>query len=122
MRLLTPRRTPGAAALRASAILVLALLQVGVARAQAPQQQYPLMDMLAQKIIDKYTNSTCVQLATAKSEKPTGEKAVMEQRAVAALKADPRFSDFALVRTSRLSVMPVPAEHWKLICKLGGWR
>jgi len=41
---------------------------------------------------------------------------------LAALKDDPRFSDFALVRTSRLSVMPVSAEHWKLICKLGGWR
>ena len=71
-------------------VLVLALLHVGAASAQAPQQQYPLMDMLAQKIIDKYTNSTCVQLATAKSEKPTGEKAAMEQRAVAALKADPQ--------------------------------
>jgi predicted RNA-binding protein with PUA-like domain len=41
---------------------------------------------------------------------------------LAALKADARFSDFALVRTSRLSVMPVSAEHWKLICKLGGLR
>ena len=41
---------------------------------------------------------------------------------LAALKADARFSDFALVRTSRLSVMPVSAEHWKLICKIGGWR
>ena len=41
---------------------------------------------------------------------------------LAALKEDPRFADFALVRTSRLSVMPVSAEHWKLICKLGGWR
>jgi predicted RNA-binding protein with PUA-like domain len=41
---------------------------------------------------------------------------------LAALKADARFADFALVRTSRLSVMPVSAEHWKLICRLGGWR
>ena len=39
-----------------------------------------------------------------------------------ALKEDARFSDFALVKTSRLSVMPVSAEHWKLICKLGGWK
>jgi len=40
---------------------------------------------------------------------------------LAALKEDPRFAEFALVKTSRLSVMPVSAEHWKLICKLGGW-
>ena len=61
-------------------------------QAQQPQssQQYPLADMIAQKIIDKYNNSTCVQLAVAKSEKPTGEKAVMEQRAIEALKADPQ--------------------------------
>ncbi|HTY41460.1 MAG TPA: hypothetical protein VMH79_06260 [Thermoanaerobaculia bacterium] len=62
----------------------------GTPQAQQPPQQYPLADMLAQKIIDKYTNSTCVQLAQQKSEKPTGEKAQMEQRVVAALKADPQ--------------------------------
>jgi len=63
-------------------------------QAQQPQQQYPLADMLAQKIIDKYTNSTCVQLATQKSEKPTGEKAAMEQRVIAALKADPQMRQY----------------------------
>jgi hypothetical protein len=66
----------------------------GTPQAQQPQQQYPLADMLAQKIIDKYTNSTCVQLATQKSEKPTGEKAQMEQRVIAALKADPQMRQY----------------------------
>jgi hypothetical protein len=64
-----------------------------VVDAQAPQQ-YPMADMLAQRIIDKYTNSTCVQLATQKSEKPTGEKAQMEQRVIAALKADPQMRQY----------------------------
>jgi predicted RNA-binding protein with PUA-like domain len=41
---------------------------------------------------------------------------------LAQLKADPAFADLALVRLSRLSVAPVSAEHWKLICDLGGWR
>jgi predicted RNA-binding protein with PUA-like domain len=41
---------------------------------------------------------------------------------LAALKADERFADMPLVRFSRLSVSPVSAEHWKLICQLGGWR
>jgi predicted RNA-binding protein with PUA-like domain len=41
---------------------------------------------------------------------------------LAQLKADPAFADLALVRLSRLSVAPVSAEHWKLICHLGGWR
>jgi predicted RNA-binding protein with PUA-like domain len=39
---------------------------------------------------------------------------------LAALKADPRFQDLALVRLSRLSVGPVSAAHWKLICGMGG--
>jgi len=37
-----------------------------------------------------------------------------------ALKADKRFADLALVRSSRLSVGPVDDKHWKDICKLGG--
>jgi predicted RNA-binding protein with PUA-like domain len=39
---------------------------------------------------------------------------------LAALKADPRFADLALIRQSRLSVMPVSESHWRLICGLGG--
>jgi len=73
-------------------VVVLALFYVGSARAQ--QQQYPMADMLAQKIIDKYNNSTCVQLAQMKSEKPTGEKAQMEQRIVQALKNDPQMRQY----------------------------
>jgi predicted RNA-binding protein with PUA-like domain len=41
---------------------------------------------------------------------------------LAEIKADPDFSDLALVRMSRLSVMPVSAEHWKKLCRLGGWK
>ena len=63
-------------------------------QAQQGQSPYPMADMLAQKIIDKYSNSTCVQLAESKSEKPTGEKAVMEQRVIAALKADPQMRQY----------------------------
>ena len=39
---------------------------------------------------------------------------------LAAIKADGRFGDLALVRLSRLSVGPVSAAHWKQICVLGG--
>ena len=37
------------------------------------------------------------------------------------IKADPDLSDLALVRQSRLSVMPIPEAHWKTLCKMGGW-
>jgi len=82
---------------RASVLALVPVLWLvaGVPQAQQPApQQYPLADMLAQKIIDKYTNSNCVQLATQKSEKPTGEKAAMEQRVIAALKADPQMRTY----------------------------
>jgi predicted RNA-binding protein with PUA-like domain len=38
---------------------------------------------------------------------------------LAAVKADPAFSDFALVRQGRLSAMPVPAGLWKRLLKMG---
>ena len=38
------------------------------------------------------------------------------------IKADPELSDLALVRQSRLSVMPISEAHWKKLCKMGGWK
>lgn len=37
---------------------------------------------------------------------------------LAAIKADPRLKEFGLVRQSRLSVVPVSAEQWKMIMKM----
>lgn len=39
---------------------------------------------------------------------------------LADIKADDRFEDLALVRQSRLSVVPVSDEHWALLCEMGG--
>ena len=39
---------------------------------------------------------------------------------LAAVKADPAFSDLGLVRLSRLSVIPVPPEQWKRLLQMGG--
>ncbi len=62
---------------------------------------------------------------------PKGEWLCVDVKAVgpmpkpvtlAAIKAEPALADLALVRMSRLSVMPVSAEHWGLLCGMGGWR
>ena len=37
-----------------------------------------------------------------------------------AIKAEPRLADMALVRLSRLSVQPVTAEEWRIVCGMGG--
>ena len=38
---------------------------------------------------------------------------------LAEIKADAQLSEFGLVRQSRLSVVPVSEEQWKLICQMG---
>ena len=35
-------------------------------------------------------------------------------------KTDPKLSEMALIKLSRLSVQPVTADEWKHVCKLGG--
>jgi predicted RNA-binding protein with PUA-like domain len=37
-----------------------------------------------------------------------------------AIKTEPKLRDMALLKQSRLSVQPVTAEEWKLVCKMGG--
>ena len=39
---------------------------------------------------------------------------------LAQIKADPRLSDMVLVKNSRLSVQPVTASEWAMICRMGG--
>ena len=39
---------------------------------------------------------------------------------LAQAKAEPRLKTMVLVNNTRLSVQPVAAEEWKLVCKMGG--
>jgi predicted RNA-binding protein with PUA-like domain len=39
---------------------------------------------------------------------------------LAAIKAEPRLAEMTLLKQSRLSVPPVTAAEWKLICTMGG--
>jgi len=41
---------------------------------------------------------------------------------LAAIKAEPRLKDMALVKYSRLSVQPVTAPEWAFVCRMGGLR
>jgi predicted RNA-binding protein with PUA-like domain len=60
----------------------------------------------------------------------TGRWVCVDMRAVgpmprpvtlAAIKAEPSLAELALVRQSRLSVMPVSTGHWAMLCRTGGW-
>ncbi len=61
--------------------LVAALLLVGVAGAQ-----YPILDLIATKVIQKYQQSTCEQLWQQKGE----PKPPMEQELIQNLRSDPQ--------------------------------
>jgi len=62
--------------------VVLGVILGGVA---AAQQQHPILDMLAAKVIDKYSQSTCEQLWEARG-KP---KSAQEQEMVTFLRGNP---------------------------------
>jgi predicted RNA-binding protein with PUA-like domain len=38
---------------------------------------------------------------------------------LAEIKAEPKLANLALVRQSRLSVLPVSEAEWRLICRMG---
>ena len=62
---------------------------------------------------------------------PTGKFVAVDVKAIkplpqpvtlAGIKAEPRLKDMALVKFSRLSVQPVTAPEWALVCRMGGLR
>ena len=63
------------------------LLPVGLASAQ---ESFPIMEKVAQKVIEHYQTSSCQQLAQQKKQPPTGQRAQMEQRAIQILRNDPQ--------------------------------
>ena len=67
------------------AIAVTTSMAAGVAYAQ-----YPIMDRVAGKVIEKYQNSSCEQLWQEKAQGQGQPKPEMEQRAIQMLQQDPQ--------------------------------
>ena len=61
---------------------------------------------------DKTEKFVCVDIA---ADKPLKQPVTLE-----AIKATPKLAEMALLKQSRLSVQPVTADEWTLICKMGG--
>lgn len=53
-------------------------------------QQYPIMDRIADKVINKYQTATCEQLWQERAQKGKAPKPPMEQEAIGMLKSDPQ--------------------------------
>jgi len=59
-----------------------------------------MMDMVANKVVQKYQQSTYKQWWQQKRQKPTGQRAQMEQRAIQALRNDPQMREAFINRVA----------------------
>lgn len=82
---------------RAGAAAVLGCLGLVPAHAQ---QQYPLMDRLADRVVQKYQDASCPQLAAQRAKPPAGQRAQMEARMVEMLHRDPQLRQAFIDRVS----------------------
>ena len=56
--------------------------------------QYPIADMIAGKVVQKYQTSTCEQLWMEKAQGQGKPKPEMEQKVIAQLKSDPQMAQY----------------------------
>ena len=56
-------------------------------------QEYPILDRIATKVVEKYRSSSCQQLAERRAERPTGQREAMEERAIRLPHEDPRMRE-----------------------------
>ena len=73
-------------------LLLIAMLVVGITLLRPQliqaQSQFPVVDSIANKVVQKYTSSTCEQLWVKKSEH--APPSMEEQRAITVLRNDPQ--------------------------------
>jgi predicted RNA-binding protein with PUA-like domain len=74
-----------------------------------------VVEVIAQAHPDSTSDDPRWECVDIKAVRPLPRKVTLDE-----IKADPRLADMALVRFSRLSVQPVTAEEWTMICRLAG--
>jgi hypothetical protein len=78
---------------RPCALLALLVLTASAPSAMPQQSQYPILDKLAQKVIQKYQTTSCADLK-AKKEAPKpaepADQAQMKQKVMTLLRNDPK--------------------------------
>ena len=85
--------------------LVVVLLYAGVAIAQ-----HPILNMVADKVVQKYQNSTCEQLWQEKAQKQGQPKSAQEQKAIEILRSD------AQMRTEFINKVAAPMANKMFEC------
>ena len=71
-----------------AAAVVTSLLCIAVTVAATPQQ-FPVMEAIAKKVIQKYQASSCAQLWAERGQAPTPEQIQKQDKAIQMLRQDP---------------------------------
>src|SRR5215469_17042486 len=78
--------------------LLIASICLGIAAAHA--QQHPMLDRMAEKVVQKYQTSSCQQLAAQRGQRPSGKRAEAEERVVRLLHENPQMRQEFLNRVA----------------------
>jgi hypothetical protein len=97
---------PWIAVLALGSVVILGLALLRPSGAQA--QQYPMVDKMADKIVQKYQSATCEQLWVKKSEH--APPSMEEQRAIGILRNDPQ------MRTEFINRIAAPIANKMFEC------
>ncbi|OUD09724.1 ubiquinol-cytochrome C reductase [Marivivens niveibacter] len=74
-----------------------------------------IVEICAESHPDSTTDDERWDCVDVRAVKPLKRAVTLEQ-----IKQDDRLKDMVLLKNSRLSVQPVTADEWKIICDLGG--
>jgi hypothetical protein len=85
-------------------------LAIALLCAAVNAQQYPIMDKIADKVIQKYQTATCEQLWQERAAKGKAPKPQMEQEALQMLKSDPQ------MRSAFISKVAAPIANKMFEC------
>ncbi len=92
-------------------VLSISPLALALATGTYAQDQYPILNQIAAKVVQKYTTSTCEQLWQ-KKEAPPQPPSPQEQKAIQFLKTDPQ------MRTVFINKVAAPIANKMFECGL----
>ena len=99
--------------LAAAVVTSMLFIAVAVAAkppAPEPAQQYPVMEGIAKKVIQKYQASSCQQLWAEKGQVPTAEQLQKQDKATQMLRQDPA------MRKAFLDIVAAPIANKMFEC------
>ena len=74
-----------------------------------------IVEVMAEAHPDSTTDDERWECVDIKAVKPVERPVTLDM-----IKEDPRLAEMVLVKNSRLSVQPVTAEEWKIVCEVAG--